>query len=75
MKKILMMLFGLISVASASAQITIALGSSYEVVAGTKVNIPVTVTGLDANNGGSPITSAEIHILYQISNLTYDTTK
>ncbi|KAF0194402.1 MAG: hypothetical protein FD166_3527 [Bacteroidetes bacterium] len=74
MKKTLLTIIVLLTMVQLNAQVTVALGSVYEVVAGTKVYIPVTVTGLDAANSGTPITAAEFHIFFNNQNVEYDTT-
>jgi len=74
MKKILLIAIVALAISQVRAQVTVALGSAYEVEAGTKVYIPVTVTGLDLANGGTPITAAEFHVFYNNLNVGYDTT-
>lgn len=74
MKKILLMIVVALSMIYAKAQVTVALGSALEVESGTKVFIPVTVTGIDAANGGIPIIAAEFHVFFNNLNVEYDTT-
>ncbi|MHC1775335.1 MAG: hypothetical protein AB9834_07975 [Lentimicrobium sp.] len=74
MRKIILMIVIALSINYVRAQVTVALGSALEVDAGTRVYIPVIVTGLDAANGGIPILAAEFHIYYSSLNVEYDTT-
>lgn len=74
MKQIVLMIFIALSVIYARAQVTVALGSAFEINAGTKVSIPITVTGIDVANGGIPILAAEFHIYFNNLNVEYDTT-
>ncbi|MBK6964157.1 MAG: hypothetical protein IPH20_09465 [Bacteroidales bacterium] len=74
MKKTILMIIVAFSMSYARAQVTVALGSALEVESGTKVSIPLTVTGLDAANGGIPIIAAEFHVFYSNLNAEYDTT-
>ncbi|MFH1119325.1 MAG: hypothetical protein V1775_05840 [Bacteroidota bacterium] len=74
MKKTLLTIIVLLTMVQLNAQVTVALGSAYDMVAGTKVYIPVTVTGLDASNSGTPILAAEFHIFFDNQNVEYDTT-
>jgi hypothetical protein len=74
MKRILLFIIVALSMNFAKAQVTVALGSALEVDAGTKVHIPVIVTGLNAATGGVPIIAAEFHVFYNNLNVEYDTT-
>ncbi|MBK9357445.1 MAG: hypothetical protein IPN08_08690 [Bacteroidales bacterium] len=74
MKQVVLMIFIALCIISAKAQVTVALGSALGVESGTKVYIPVTVTGIDAANGGIPIIAAEFHVFYDNLNVEYDTT-
>jgi len=74
MKKIFFLLFVVMISISSGAQITVTIGNALLTEPGTEIHLPVTVTGLDGNAGGTQVTAIELHILYSNSNLAYDTT-
>lgn len=59
--------------ASTQAQVTVSIGSALNVEPGTKITIPVSITGFDQNTGGTPLVGADIQILFDNSVLAYDT--
>lgn len=73
MKKIFLLII-ILSTLGSKAQITVTIGSTLLIEPGTKVHLPVTITGLDAATGGTQVSAIELHILYSNSNLIYDTT-
>jgi len=73
MKKLLTAIVILITI-STNAQITITVGSALLQEPGTDVHIPVSVKGLNAANGGIPVTGIELHVNYNNGILLYDTT-
>jgi len=74
MKKTILMFITLITIFNAYSQVIVKLGSITEAQSGTKVNIPLIVTGLDVATGGKALGAAEFHIKFQESNVVYDTT-
>jgi hypothetical protein len=56
------------------AQINVKIGNVSGAEPGTIIHVPVSVSGLDAANGGTPVTAMELHISYTDSYLVYDST-
>ena len=74
MKKVLILILMILTISVANAQVTVTVGSALLQAPGTNIHLPVFVKGLNAANGGIPVTGIELHIQYTNSILVYDTT-
>jgi len=74
MKRVFLTFTLLAIVLLSQAQIVVKIGNVDGAEPGSIVQVPVSVSGMNGNSGGTPVTAIELHIQFPSANLTYDTT-
>jgi hypothetical protein len=74
MKKIFFGLLLFMAVFYLQAQVKVKIGSALSQQPGTDVHLPVIAFGLNAANGGKPVSAMELHLNYAENITVYDTT-
>ncbi|MEI7898327.1 MAG: T9SS type A sorting domain-containing protein [bacterium] len=74
MKKIIVGFLLCMTAYYVQAQVKVKIGSALSQQPGTDVHLPVIAFGLNAANGGKPVSAMELHLTYASNITVYDTT-
>jgi len=74
MRKAIGLILTLLAGLYLQAQVVVSIGSVENADPGTILTIPVSVSGMDAANGGTPVSAIELHLNFSGNVFEYDTT-
>jgi hypothetical protein len=74
MKKAVLLVQVILMVISAYTQVVVKIGSIEGAEPGTVISVPVSVSGMDSGNNGTPVSAIQLNISYESNFLTYSST-